>query len=377
MRVLINALSARRGGGQTYLANILRHKDSRDGLQLYVICDDSLALPADRHDIRRVGVGWQTRNPLVRAVWEYLLLPRLLRSLEIEVLFCPGGVVSRRLPTNCMVVTMFRNMLPFDLEQCARYPLGWTRTRLWLLAKVLLRSIERADCAIFISEFGRRIIGEITAGQLARSVVISHGLDARFKTAGCKGIERPQIVGDAEYLAYVSLLDYYKNQLELVRAFALVRQNRRTIEKLLLVGPSDSVYGDDVRREVRALDLEDAVIVTGHVPHDELPALFFHAKVNIFASSCENCPNVMLEAMGSGRPLLASNRPPMPEFAADAASYMDPSSPEDIAAKVLDLIDNPSRQKLLGRKASARVAHRNWEHVAQQTWSLIAAQSHQ
>jgi len=211
---------------------------------------------------------------------------------------------------------------------------------------------------------------------VARSVVISHGLDAGFKTIGHKDIERPQIVGDAEYLAYVSILDYYKNQLELVRAFAIVRQTRPTLEKLLLVGPSDSSYGDEVRREVHVLNLEDAVIVTGQVAHDELPALFFHAKINIFASSCENCPNVMLEAMGSGRPLLASNRLPMPEFAADAALYIDPSSPEDIAAKVLDLIDDPSRQTLLGHKASAKVADRNWEQAARKTWSLIAAQSH-
>ena len=59
-----------------------------------------------------------------------------------------------------------------------------------------------------------------------------------------------------------------------MRAFAIVRQTRPTSEKLLLVGPSDSGHGDEVSREVHALDLDDAVIVTGHVPHDELPAFF-------------------------------------------------------------------------------------------------------
>ena len=81
-----------------------------------------------------------------------------------------------------------------------------------------------------------------------------------------------------------------------------------------MVGPDHSPYTALVRREIRDLGLDGDVVVTGSVPYEDLPGLYAHAKLNVFASDCENCPNVMLEAMGSGRPLLVSAKPPMPEL---------------------------------------------------------------
>jgi len=42
MKIVINALSARRGGGQTYLLNLLKNIDSYSGKKIYVLAPDSL-----------------------------------------------------------------------------------------------------------------------------------------------------------------------------------------------------------------------------------------------------------------------------------------------------------------------------------------------
>ena len=110
-----------------------------------------------------------------------------------------------------------------------------------------------------------------------------------------------------DYILYVSIFDIYKNQLEVVRGFSELRKNRPTLEKLVLAGYNDSSYGAEVKREISRLGLEDKVILPGNVPHRELPAVYQHAKINLFASECENCPNILLEAMGAGRPLSSPN----------------------------------------------------------------------
>ena len=373
MNVMINALSAQLGGGQTYLRNLLERTPERTDLCIYILCDDSLRLPSGRSNIHRVKPRWPTKQPLSRTIWEYLWLPGLLRRLDIDVLFCPGGLLSRWLPVSCKTITMFRNMLPFVPNLHARYSWSWARLRLWILAKILLGSIQRADHAIFISEHGRQVIEGLTPTPLKGTSVIYHGLGERFKTSDREGMDPPVVAAGTEYLAYVSIFDYYKNQVEVVRAFDLVKRSRPTREKLLLVGPDHSPYSALVRREIRDLGLDGDVVVTGSVPYEDLPGLYAHAKLNIFASDCENCPNVMLEAMGSGRPLLASAKPPMPEFGGDAVLYFNPANPEDIAAKILEVIDDPQRQRQLGALAAERAENFSWRETTRQTWAVIEA----
>ena len=48
----------------------------------------------------------------------------------------------------------------------------------------------------------------------------------------------------------------------------------------------------------------------------------------------KNCPNILLEAMASGKAILCSNFNPMPEFGGKAVEYFDPSNIHDIAEKI-------------------------------------------
>ena len=139
MKILINALSTRGGGGQTYLTHLLG-KFPKDGInEVFIVCPDTLVLPIDRTNIHRLVVAnFLVNNPFLRAAWEFLLLPRLLRRLKMDVLFCLSGSVSGRIPSNCKVVVSFHNMMPFDLVQRRKYPLGYMRLRNWLLEKLLL-----------------------------------------------------------------------------------------------------------------------------------------------------------------------------------------------------------------------------------------------
>ena len=128
MNIVVNAFSARRGGGQTYLANLLRYAEDFRDATFFILVPDSLSLPRSPQIIK-IPINWPTENPLLRACWEKMMLPRLLKELKVDVLFCPGGLINTKPPRGCKTVTMFRNMLPFDYGQRAKYPLGLERLR--------------------------------------------------------------------------------------------------------------------------------------------------------------------------------------------------------------------------------------------------------
>jgi len=370
MKIVINALSARRGGGQTYLTNLLQNMNGFNGDKIFVLAPNSLQIPS-HPKIERIRVNWPTENPLLRTIWESFLLPRLLIKKHADILFCPGGMINTPVFGDYKTVTMFRNMIPFDMVQKAKYPYGLMRIRNWILEHIMLKSMLKADLVIFISEFARQLINNRTGFKLKNVVTIPHGINNIFKISEEKKPNRPKWLPEEEYLLYVSIFDMYKNQLEVVKAYHLFKKRRKTIEKLVLAGHNKSAYGKKVLHEIYRLGLQNDIISPGEVNYTELPGAYYYAKLNIFASECENCPNILLEALGAGRPLLVSDKQPMPEFGGDAAVYFDASSSADLADKISLIIDNDIEIKKMSLKAIKRSHQYDWHNTASKTWGVI------
>jgi len=113
--------------------------------------------------------------------------------------------------------------------------------------------------------------------------------------------------------------------------------------------------GREVREEIARFDLTDCVMAAGVVPRAELSCAYRHPFVDIFASECENCPNILLQAMAAGRPVLVSNSQPMSEFGGDAVAYFDSCSPRDFASpsQQSSMIREPAGN-YCGRRENAR-----------------------
>ncbi len=374
MRIFINALSARLGGGQTYLLNLLEHVPQEVDFQVFILVQPSFYfanLPSNVVRIEQTSL----ENPFVRAVWEETRLISLLKHLEIDIYFSPGGLLPRSLPSNIVSVVTFQNMLPFDHVQRSKYSYGYRRLRDWLLEHNLSSSMRRADSVIFISEYAKDFIEHELGLIPNHSIVIPHGIHPAFRVCSGTILPRPKWLPKEEYFLYVSFIDYYKAQLEVVRGFSLYRRQGGK-EILVLAGPEYRPYGDLVRREIAELDLSGCVMMVGNMPHGELPAAYQNSRINIFSSYTENCPNILLEMMASGRPALVSNRGPMTEFGGDAVEYFDPAVPEDFARHLSELVSNEERQNRISSLAMERVASYTWQRAANLTWEFLAKMHH-
>lgn len=369
--IVVEGLSARLGGGQTYVRNLFQYYPGYPDVRVVgVVPAGDRGFFDCNPKIELIAPELASRNIANRLIWNRARLPGLLRKLDARVLFCPGGFLATRPPPPCRTAVTFQNMLPFAPEERGRYPLGFSRGRLVLLGSVQAASFRDADLVIFISEFARAVIELDVPHRRGQSVVIPHGLSDDFRNKQPRP-DDPRL--PKEYVAYVSIVTVYKAQLEVVRAWHELRSRRATPEKLVLIGPEYAPYGRRVDALIRELGLEQEVIRLGNVPYAQLPGYYQHARVNVFASSCENCPNVLLEKLAGGRPVVCSDYPPMPEFGGDAVLYYDPYNPSQLTGALASLLDDPAAQDTWGARALRRAAEYQWPKAARETWDALRA----
>lgn len=367
MKIVINAYSARQGGGQTYLVNLLSHLPVTDPPQIEVFAPARLKLP-EHPQIKRVHANWPTENPLMRAAWERVALPRYLKRANADVLFCPGGLVATRPPKGCKVVTMFRNMIPFDPVAMKALPFGLQWVRSQMLRRLMLKSMREADLTIFISDFARGVIERMA--RIPNPVTIPHGVSDFFRR-GTEVLPKPELAGDKPYLLYVSKMDVYKHHKEVVLAFSALPEAMREGYRLVLIGEAESAVAEQLRPLIAAHGMQRQVLLLGAVPYGQLPAFYQNAKAILFASSCENCPNILLEALASGRPVLSADVDPMPEFGGPDIGYFSPFDPASISRAMARVLDSPEIEKSLANAASQQSLRYNWVQTASETWAAI------
>jgi len=367
-KILLSALAARRGGAITYLRNIVGTFPDRPDVTLSVLAHQSCeALPA-RANVEWIRAPRWAEPPITRFLFGFFYYRFLWpRRREFDLVYYAGGSFDVSLPGEATRVVAFQNMLPFDREARRRYGPGWMRLRHWLLWFALGWAMRRADFVIFISEHGRRAIDRLVGGRRGGSAVIRHGV-ARTEAPLDPEIARrlPE-----RFLLYLSTIDAYKAQVELVDAWALLRSRRPVREKLVFAGPDYPPYARRVRAAIARHGLEEEVILVGAVQHDQIFDLARRALVNLFLSACENCPVTMLELMCVGRPLLASSRQPMPELGGPDLAYVDPYDVPAIAGAIERLIDDEAERQRLGEAAALRARMFSWDQCGAATWKTI------
>lgn len=110
----------------------------------------------------------------------------------------------------------------------------------------------------------------------------------------------------------------------------------------------------------------------GEMAHEDLEAAYHNADGFIFASSCENLPNILIEAMSAGIPIASSNSPPMPDVLGDAGFYFAPSDSKSISLCVKEMLDHPDKRFLRARQAFERSSQYSWEKCSIATFEFIS-----
>jgi glycosyltransferase involved in cell wall biosynthesis len=171
----------------------------------------------------------------------------------------------------------------------------------------------------------------------------------------------------------VSIIDQYKHQWHVVEAVAALRSEGIPV-LLDLVGPAYAPALARLKASIRRFDDEGSWIrYHGAIPFEALHQHYADADIGLFASSCENMPNILLETMASGLPIASSNRGPMPEVLGDFGVYFDPEKPMDIARALRELILDSKSRTELANASYQRATQFSWKLCADQTFEFLAS----
>jgi glycosyltransferase involved in cell wall biosynthesis len=171
-------------------------------------------------------------------------------------------------------------------------------------------ALQRADAVIAVS---RALADRAVALGVEPSRVhtIYNGVDAERFSPGSREDARRRLRLDAGRLVlYVGNLKVSKGCTDLLEAFPAVLE-RHPDAQLAYVGEGAD-RGTMVQR-LESLGITDRVRLVGSIPHDDLAGWFRAADLLCLPSHAEGVPNVVLEAMASGTPVVATRVGGIPE----------------------------------------------------------------
>ena len=372
MTIGIDATNLRRGGGITHLAELLRAVDVFSiHVKKVVVWGGKTTLSAldERPWLEKRNPPELDEGIIKRTMWQCRRLPTEARVAGCDVIFVPGGSFCGGFAP---IVTMSRNLLPFELGEMMRYGCSIFTLKLLLLRFTQSRSFMNAQGVIFLTEYARKTVLTVVGELDGFTCSIPHGLNQRF-------LNQPKMqfpisnYNDSRPLRvlYVSIIDEYKHQWNVIESISRIRRSGVPIV-LDLVGPA---YPKSLRRLNETIKIYDPeniwVNYYGAIPFDQLHVHYQNADIGVFASSCENMPNILLETMASGLPIACSKRGPMPEILGSGGVYFDPEKPSDISRAILELIGSPDLRTRLSNISYNMSIKYSWERCASETFRFI------
>ena len=156
-------------------------------------------------------------------------------------------------------------------------------------------------------------------------------------------------------LVYVGRIDPLKDIETLLRGFAIVHGERPDV-LLRIYGDATAgkeAYAEDCVELQRELGLEESVTFEGHISPPT--AAYEGGHVVLQTSISEGLPYTILEAMETGRPMIATDVGGVNEAVGDTGVLIPPRNPEDLAAACLLLLGDDELRLSLGRAGRERV----------------------
>lgn len=368
----IDASNLRTGGGLTHIRELLEAViPVQYGFDRVIIWGGRMTLDqlSDSVWLEKRYVSALDGNQIVRILWQRFVLPKVAAD-SCTLLFVPGGNFKGN---GEPYVALSQNLLPFDAVERRRFGFSWTHVRYYLLRHAQSSTFRKANGMMFLTEGARRQVEAEIGRVYAPVAIVPHGISDKFRRKPIRQTSADNFSPSRPFRwLYVSIVNFYKHQWNVVEAVANLREEGCHME-LGLVGPAHPAALGRLKKSMNSRDPEGRFVhYHGPVPHHDLPCHFHGADGFIFASSCENMPIILLEAMSAGLPMASSNRGPMPEILRDGGVYFDPEDISSIMNALRELYLDHQKRQIMAERAFAISENFTWARCANETFVFLS-----
>ncbi len=305
-------------------------------------------------------------QPLLRIVWEQTLFPLALRQQDFALVH--GLVNVLPLPTKLPSIVTVHDL------SFLRMPDKFQRAKRWYLTQLCRASVTKADHVIAVSHQTADDLCHFWKIDASKISVIYNGVGAEFAPAPAVDVAafRQQRGLPARFLLYLGTLEPRKNLLLLIRAYARWRaQSTPELRevKLVIAGAKGWFY-EQIFALVTQLELEDAILLPGFVPVDELPDWYRAAEAFVYPSLFEGFGLPVLEAMACGVPVICSDAGSLVEVVGDNALIFPALDGDALVARLHELFADAASRQALRTGGLVRAQQFSWQQTACATLDL-------
>ncbi len=366
----VDATRNRSGGAIAHLCGLM-HNSNPLAFGIYKVhlwaYDELLNAVEDKDWLVKHSVPATNSSIIIQILWQYFTLPRIAKRIGINILFnTDAGSVCPFRPS----VSLSQDMLSFEPGEMQRFSwLSISRFRLELLRIVQLWTLSKSVSNIFLSKHAANVIQ--ANRKMPKSSIIHHGIDEAFLNIFLPRDSWP--IFEPIKCLYVSNTALYKHQWNVVAGIAKLRLQSGLDIKLRLVGGGQGPALKKLIQFINKYDPEsNFVIFEQFLKKQDIAKRLGEAQIFVYASSCENLPITLLEAMAAGLPIASSDRGPMPEILGESAVYFDPENPDSIKDAVYKIILNNDLRVRIQAEVKKLANQFTWKRCADLTWQFIA-----
>jgi glycosyltransferase involved in cell wall biosynthesis len=325
-------------------------------------------------ELANLPVGWEEQVlnwrgrfwTQLRLSWEMLVNPP-------DVLFIPAHVFP--------IIHPKRTVMTVHDVAAIKFSESYNWFENWYTVWSAKYAVKKLWKVIVPSQFTKQeLISDFRfqISDFGRVEVISHGYDKRYEIKD-KNVEQKLSKYDISqpYLLSIGRLEHKKNTVRIIKAFEGVKKNLK-LEirnlKLVLVGQPGHGY-HEVHQAIVDSPYKEDIITPGWVSEEDLPALMQGAEIFVFPSLYEGFGMPVLEAMSASVPVVASSDSSLKEVGENACLYANPLSIDDIAEKILQLLQNKELREEKVKLGLERATHFSWQRCAEETWKVLNYES--
>lgn len=244
-----------------------------------------------------------------------------------DFVFVPGGIfLSRFRP----FFTMSQNMLPFDLQEIRNFS-TLKKIKFRLIKFLQVRTFNRSNGIIFLTEHAKSSIEKFLKRDI-KSSIIPHGIYQNKINYYTYKKNRFNILYVSDFLPYKHNFNVFMAVSELILEGYDIT--------LTLIGKKDTIQFEKMQTFLsKEKKLNQRIKILGSVPNEKITEYYKDSSLFLFASTCENLPFILLEAISFGLPVITANKKPMKDLVNGKNILFDSLNIGDIKKAILSNMD--------------------------------------
>lgn len=328
MIISIDAITLKSGGAKKHLEGMLKSISEKSKFKYIIWVDNESSFIKYRNKkIDIIIINKFFSSSIGYVIWQLFFFEIKSFLKGSKILFIPSGL-SLTTPLFLKKVSIFRNMLYEEIDQIFLYD---KKNIILLLIKKLVHdyTVLTSHCYVCLNKYARKIIIEKNLRKKFIPI-IPHSTESVFNFSNRIDLEKSYCNNFDKYeinIFYPSHLSPYKNQHLVIEEFddfiASIQKNKRKFIGLHLAGGKSYPYFLKVQNSLELSKFKENIHIYENLPQKNLFANMKKANLLIFASSCENHPNLLIEMIQYNTNIICNDKPIFKSQFGNSFKYFD------------------------------------------------------